>query len=55
MKERKILIRGLLLGAFMIIAGIIIWRECSFIISGLGLVVIGITLMVYFNKSKNKE
>jgi uncharacterized membrane protein len=49
-KKEKNLLRWFLIGFSMIIFGIIIWRESSFIISGLGVVVIGIALMIYFNK-----
>lgn len=53
MKQNKKLIVCLILGVFMIMTGIIIWRESSFIISGLGIVVVGIGLMTYFNNNKS--
>jgi|CZCB01.1.fsa_nt_gi hypothetical protein len=48
-KRKKKLLIWSSIGLLMILAGLLIWREFSFIISGLGLVVIGIGLMIFFN------
>ncbi len=51
MRNKKLSIVYFILGIVMIVTGLLLWKESSFIIGGLGIVLIGISLMLYFNQT----
>ncbi len=50
MKRKKILTYGICISIFLFILAAILFNEVSFDLLGFGIVILGITIMIYINK-----
>ncbi len=50
MKKREMFKRFLITGLLLIIIAFLLWIEFSFVLGGIGVMIIGVGIMLYINK-----
>jgi hypothetical protein len=52
MVKKQILKRFLIIGVLFILIALLLWREFSFVLAGVGIIIIGVGIMLYMHKKE---